>query len=162
VGQIYAKYRKDERTTGRTTCFAMRQLRYVAGETGRSFIVGTGTNPPCKPHHRGASCPPPPAACDCGAIYAQACNPHTLYGALVGGPGKDGSFQDSRADYKRNEVALDYNAGFSGALAGLLETTWTWQQCVSAGLTNTAQAAGVRVAVLAALAAALAALLLQQ
>jgi hypothetical protein len=161
VGQIYALYRKDDRVTGRNTCFAMKQLRFMAGDGGRSMIVGTGINPPCRPHHRGASCPPAPAACDCGALYAQRCNPHTLFGALVGGPGKDGSYQDVRSDYKKNEVALDYNAGFSGAMAGLLETPWTWQQCVSAGLTNAAQAAEARAAVLAALAAALAALLLQ-
>lgn len=162
AAQVYSLYRRDDRfIRGRATCFAMKQLRYMAGEAGRSFIVGTGTNPPCRPHHRGASCPPPPAVCDCTALYAQRCNPHTLYGALVGGPGKDGSYQDVRTDYKKNEVALDYNAGYSGALAGLLESPWTWQQCVSAGLTNAAQAAGARAAVLVALAAALAALLLQ-
>jgi endoglucanase len=37
----------------------------------------------------------------------------------VGGPDRpnDFSYADVRSDYIRNEVAIDYNAGFSGALA---------------------------------------------
>ena len=42
---------------------------------------------------------------------------HVLYGALVGGPGEDGSYRDEISDYQCNEVACDYNAGFVGALA---------------------------------------------
>lgn len=45
-------------------------------------------------------------------------NPLILYGALVGGPGQDGSYSDVRSDYVKNEVAVDYNAGFQSALAG--------------------------------------------
>lgn len=40
-------------------------------------------------------------------------------GALVGGPGADGTYKDDQADYNCNEVALDYNAGLVGAAAGL-------------------------------------------
>ena len=49
-------------------------------------------------------------------------NPHTLYGALVGGPGDQSSddISDQRNDYIENEVTLDYNAGFQSTLAGLL------------------------------------------
>ena len=49
--------------------------------------------------------------------------PQVLYGALVGGPvgpGDGETYRDVRNDYKSNEVSLDYNAGFTGALAGLL------------------------------------------
>ena len=49
---------------------------------------------------------------------------HTLYGALVGGPGAatDGqSYADVRDDFRSNEVALDYNAGYTAALAILYE-----------------------------------------
>jgi endoglucanase len=43
-----------------------------------------------------------------------------LYGALVGGPSSpDDAYQDVRTDYVRNEVADDYNAGFTSALARL-------------------------------------------
>ena len=45
-------------------------------------------------------------------------NPHILYGALVGGPDRNGDYTDDRADYIANEVALDYNAGFQAAIAG--------------------------------------------
>jgi endoglucanase len=141
MAQIYSLYRRQEHLQGKTTCFAMKQLRYMAGETGRSFIVGTGSKPPCRVHHRAASCPPPPQLCDCTHFVTSKCNPHMLYGALVGGPGKDDSYEDTRPDYQRNEVALDYNAGLSGALAGLLESSWTWQHCVSSGYVNAAGAA---------------------
>lgn len=42
-------------------------------------------------------------------------NPHTLFGALVGGPGEDDSYSDERGNFVQNEVAIDYNAGFTGA-----------------------------------------------
>ena len=45
-------------------------------------------------------------------------NPHTLYGALVGGPGNNDDYDDVRSDYIKNEITCDYNAGFTGALAG--------------------------------------------
>jgi hypothetical protein len=37
--------------------------RYILGDTGRSYVVGVGNNPPCRPHSRMASCPNAPAAC---------------------------------------------------------------------------------------------------
>lgn len=45
-------------------------------------------------------------------------NPHLLYGALTGGPDQEDVYEDVRTDYVKNEVALDYNAGFQSALAG--------------------------------------------
>ncbi|KAI0211181.1 Endoglucanase F, partial [Lamellibrachia satsuma] len=36
-------------TAGRA--FAKTQLEYMLGSTGRSFVVGYGTNPPVQPHH---------------------------------------------------------------------------------------------------------------
>ncbi|CAG2243608.1 E3.2.1.4 [Mytilus edulis] len=47
-------------------------------------------------------------------------NPHILYGALVGGPGQNDEYDDVRTDYVRNEVALDYNAGFKAQWQQLL------------------------------------------
>ena len=32
--------------------FAQKQLNYLLGDTGRSFVVGFGRNPPKEPHHR--------------------------------------------------------------------------------------------------------------
>lgn len=42
-----------------------------------------------------------------------------LNGALVGGPGDiNGNFVDDRSKFEFTEVATDYNAGFTSALAG--------------------------------------------
>lgn len=34
--------------------FAKSQIDYILGDTGRSFVVGFGNNPPVSPHHRAA------------------------------------------------------------------------------------------------------------
>jgi len=39
---------------------AISQANYLLGDSGRSFVVGFGNNPPTRPHHRGASCPAVP------------------------------------------------------------------------------------------------------
>ncbi|KAK7093552.1 uncharacterized protein [Littorina saxatilis] len=101
--------------------WAMCQIHYALGDTGRSYVVGFGTNPPKKPHHRASSCPMLPAPCGWEAQQNTGPNPHTLYGALVGGPGKSDDYTDDRKDYVHNEVACDYNAGFQGAVAALLQ-----------------------------------------
>jgi len=91
------------------------------GDTGRSFVVGVGVNPPTHCHHKASSCPlDPKQVCDWTAFNSKEPNPHVLTGALVGGPDADDSYQDIRSDYVRNEVALDYNAAFQSTVAGLL------------------------------------------
>ncbi|MFI7055037.1 glycoside hydrolase family 9 protein [Streptosporangium canum] len=96
--------------------FAVRQIDYALGDNPRnsSYMIGFGVNPPRNPHHRTAH----------GSWTDQMTNPaetrHTLYGALVGGPpDPDDKYTDRRDDYVMNEVATDYNAGFTGALARL-------------------------------------------
>ena len=32
--------------------YALEQIEYMLGTTGRSFVCGFGTNPPQRPHHR--------------------------------------------------------------------------------------------------------------
>jgi endoglucanase len=92
-------------------------IDYILGDNprGSSYVVGYGTNAPQQPHHRGAS------GVGWEGFRNGLPNAHTLYGALVGGPDRpnDFSYADVRSDYIRNEVAIDYNAGFSGALAYL-------------------------------------------
>ncbi|MBX9585016.1 MAG: glycoside hydrolase family 9 protein [Gemmataceae bacterium] len=104
---------------GRYRDFAARQINYILGNNPRnsSYMVGFGNNPPKNPHHRAAS-----GVWD-GNVSNPAPNRHTLYGALVGGPesASDTNYHDDRADYISNEVALDYNAGFTGALARLYD-----------------------------------------
>ncbi len=91
--------------------FAKKQIEYALGSSGRSFVVGYGKNPPEHPHHRTAH----GSWADSLTIPNQ--HRHILYGALVGGPGNDDSYKDEIGNYTNNEVACDYNAGFTGALA---------------------------------------------
>ena len=65
-----------------------------------------------------SSCSFPPKECSWAEIDNKGPNPLILYGALIGGPGLNGKFKDDRRDYRQNEVALDYNAGFQTAVAG--------------------------------------------
>jgi len=89
--------------------WAVEQINYILGDNHInggcfSFEIGIGGNFPRHPHHRGAS----------------STGGHQLDGALVGGPdGAGGSYQDDQGNYVTNEVAIDYNAGFQGALAGI-------------------------------------------
>ncbi|TDU87990.1 processive endocellulase [Kribbella voronezhensis] len=96
--------------------FGVRQINYALGDNPRnsSYVVGFGTNPPRNPHHRTAH------GSWSDNIQDPVISRHILYGALVGGPqSNDDAYTDSRSDYVMNEVALDYNAGFTGALARL-------------------------------------------
>lgn len=67
-----------------------------------------------------SSCPSMPAPCGWDAQKNPGPNPHTLYGALVGGPGQNDEYKDDRNDYVKNEVACDYNAAWQSAIAGNL------------------------------------------
>jgi endoglucanase len=100
--------------------FAKKQIDYALGDGGHSFVVGVGSNPPTRPHHRAASCPDRPATCDWNAFNSPDASPQTLFGALVGGPDDKDAYTDKRDDYVHNEVAMDYNAGFQTTVAGLL------------------------------------------
>lgn len=98
--------------------FAKSQIDYLLGNNSKkfSYLTGFGLLYPKQPHHATAE----------GRwggnndVGYPGDNRHIDYGGLVGGP-KDtnDTYQDNRNDYIGNEVALDYNAGFVGALAGL-------------------------------------------
>lgn len=87
------------------------QIDYALGSSGRSYVVGFGVNPPEHPHHRTAQ------GSWANNMSEPANHRHVLYGALVGGPDASDNYSDSVNDYCKNEVACDYNAGFTGALA---------------------------------------------
>ena len=114
---VYSDWVKDAGKAKRYRDFAVQQMNYMLGDNPqqRSFIVGYGTNPPKHPHHRTAH-----------GSWADHMNVpenhrHTLYGALVGGPGKDDSYRDETNDYVSNEVAIDYNAAFTGNAAKMFQ-----------------------------------------
>jgi endoglucanase len=99
--------------------FAKRQIDYALGNNplNRSFVSGFGNNPPINPHHRTGH----GSWVNGGPTGVPTNNRHTLFGALVGGPTStaDTSYRDDRSDFRANEVALDFNAGFTSALARL-------------------------------------------
>merc|ERR1712137_286406 len=100
--------------------FAMSQINYILGDNKyhMSYEVGFGSKYPEHAHHRGSSCSKDRNSCSIGDGGP---NPNLLKGAMVGGPDNGDSYQDRRDDYVKNEVACDYNAGFQGSLAGLLQ-----------------------------------------
>nr|XP_006820531.1 PREDICTED: endoglucanase-like [Saccoglossus kowalevskii] len=100
--------------------FAKQQIGYMLGDTGRSFVTNFGVNPPVRIHHRSSSCPDRPEPCDVSYLGSPEPNKQVLEGALVGGPDINDNYIDDRTEYKMTEVAIDYNAGFQSAIAGLL------------------------------------------
>lgn len=109
--------------------FATQQIHYILGDAGHSFVIGFGEDPPLRPHHPASSCPADEDPCmmhcpdnrNCPNAINPAPNPHVLVGALVGGPDDRDRWEDDRTNYVTNEVSVTYNAGFQGAVAGLLE-----------------------------------------
>ena len=93
------------------------QINYVLGDnpTGQSYVVGYGDKPAHNAHHRTAH------ASWKNDIYTPVQNRHILYGALVGGPNQDGTYEDDRNNYINNEVATDYNAGFTAILCKMID-----------------------------------------
>lgn len=102
--------------------FAKSQINYMLGDSGRSFVVGFGINPPQRPYHRGSSCPDVGQICSWKDAQTQRGNPQVLFGALVGGPDRFDRYEDTR-NVRSNDVALDYTAGLMTAVAGLKEST---------------------------------------
>ena len=96
--------------------FAHSQIDYALGANplNRSYVCGFGVDPPVNPHHRTAH-----GAWGNNVQGSPTETRHILYGALVGGPDSSDGYSDDRANYINNEVATDYNALFSGALAKL-------------------------------------------
>ena len=115
---VYMKNHPDRTDFGE---WAKGQMEYIMGRNpmGYSYIVGYGYEkglPFAKhPHHRAAH----------GSKTLSMLDPpehrHILWGALVGGPDKEDYHQDVTTDFVYNEVAIDYNAAFVGACAGLYE-----------------------------------------
>ncbi|MGB4090980.1 MAG: glycoside hydrolase family 9 protein, partial [Ruminococcus flavefaciens] len=110
---VAAKYNKGN------AAWAKGQMQYLTGDkpfaNGQSYclVVGFKPNASSMPHHRAAS----------GTDTAESDgvpSKYSLIGALCGGPtDANGTYADKRSDYQANEVAIDYNAGFVGAAAGL-------------------------------------------
>lgn len=113
VAFVYSDHIDDTALKSRYHDFAVKQIDYMLGNNPlkRSLVVGFGNNPPTHEHHRTAAGMYPGDASDTAACK------HVLYGALVGGPGSNDEYADVRNNYTNNEVACDYNAAYTCALA---------------------------------------------
>ncbi|MEE6312028.1 glycoside hydrolase family 9 protein [Plantactinospora veratri] len=114
---VYSDKTTDATRKTRYHDFAVRQINYALGDNPRnsSYMIGFGANPPKNPHHRTAH------GSWWDSMQVPEATRHTLYGALVGGPSApNDAYTDSRSDYVMNEVATDYNAGLTSALARLV------------------------------------------
>ncbi len=112
VALVYDKNTK----TSTYTQWAKGQMEYLFGNNrnNKCYMVGYDTNSVTKPHHRAATGFSNFPSENQGKAHA-----NVLVGALVGGPDKSGNYVDDTDQYTYTEVALDYNAAFVGALAGL-------------------------------------------
>ena len=118
IALVYSDAITDPVLKARYHDFAVRQINYALGDNPRhsSFMVGFGANPPRNVHHRTAH------GSWTDNLNSPALSRHILYGALVGGPkSADDQYADLRSDFQMNEVATDYNAGFTSALARLVQ-----------------------------------------
>jgi cellulase/cellobiase CelA1/cytochrome c553 len=118
VALAYSELINDEAKKTKYVEYAKSQMDYILGDnpTNFSYVVGYGENYPTKVHHRGAT--------GFNDEHSSNDNLYPVEGALIGGfkSADDYDYQnngDNRSDYYRNEVAVDYNAGFTGALAKL-------------------------------------------
>lgn len=107
-------YRKCTGVTDFTD-WAKGQMEYIMGNNpmDRCYIVGYSENCAKHPHHRAAH------GSKTLSMLVPEEHRHTLWGALVGGPDLEDVHVDETPDYVYNEVAVDYNAAFVGACAGL-------------------------------------------
>jgi hypothetical protein len=112
VGLAYDKYYN----TDKYSSWAKSQMDYILGDNSQNlcYIIGYDDNSVTNAHHRAAS-----GLSDFPTENTTITMGHLLTGAMVGGPMKDGSYNDYVSSYKYTEVTLDYNASLVGAMAGL-------------------------------------------
>lgn len=114
VASVYSQWDGCDAAKSKTYWdFAVSQAGYALGDTGFSYEIGFGENYPHNPHHRTAQ------GSYCDNMNEPQTARHILVGALVGGPDSADNYTDEVSNYVNNEVACDYNAGFTGLLAKL-------------------------------------------
>ncbi|KMT15910.1 hypothetical protein BVRB_3g055970 [Beta vulgaris subsp. vulgaris] len=133
---VYARYTSTIKRTircgnviakpSRLAQLAKRQVDYILGDNplNMSYMVGFGRKYPQRIHHRASSLPsidvhPENIECQGGTSYffSSNPNPNVLVGAIVGGPGINDKYSDSRADFPHSEPATYINAPLVGLLA---------------------------------------------
>ncbi|MBE6843086.1 MAG: glycoside hydrolase [Ruminococcus sp.] len=107
---------KDSPNVESYKTFYKEQADYCLGNNpdGRAYVVGYNETSPTRPHHRTAH------GSWNNSVFDPEDSRHILYGALVGGPTEAGVYEDDRNNYINNEVATDYNAGFTALMCKLI------------------------------------------
>lgn len=122
VDELFAD---DSAAVKKYTEFADFTMNYCFGDNplNMSYVVGMGDSYPQAWHHRTSSGVWNDKWSNIGQTEGEDAKPHahTLYGALVGGPGKSDDYSDKIGDYQYTEVAIDYNAGYTAALCAMVE-----------------------------------------
>lgn len=122
VDEIFAD---DPELVKKYTDFADSQMNYCFGDNSEdlSYVIGMGDDYPKAWHHRTSSGAWNDKWSNIGQTEGEDAKPHAhvLYGALVGGPSQSGVYTDVIGTYECSEVAIDYNAGFTAALCGMIE-----------------------------------------
>ncbi|MED6208907.1 hypothetical protein PIB30_049544 [Stylosanthes scabra] len=110
--------------------FAISQAEYVLGENPlkMSYLVGYGSHYPKYVHHRGSSIPANATEIGCKVGFQKwydspKPNPNVAFGALVGGPSFDETYNDSRNNHMQNEPTTYNTALFVALLSGLVATS---------------------------------------
>jgi hypothetical protein len=109
--------------------FATQQINYALGDYGYSWVVGFGDDYPTKPYHKSSynSYIDYPLRGEFqdkveeDFSESKTKQRFILYGAVEGGPNIDDSWYDDRSNYEYSEVTQDYNAAWTGAIAGLID-----------------------------------------
>lgn len=122
---------KDGGNADKYNKWADTQVNYCFGDNALklSYVLGMGDKNPVAIHHRTASGIHDDhwnelGKASGGAEGWQTEYAHTLYGALIGGPKSDGSYDMTQigvANYEQTEVAVDYNAGYTAVLCAMLD-----------------------------------------
>jgi hypothetical protein len=126
AAQLCALAYAQNRGRSDIVAWAKTQMDYIMGNNpmGYSYEVGfpTWAQSAQHPHHRDAH------GSTTNSMTDPVVQKHILWGALVGGPDTGDVHKDITGDFVYNEVAIDYNAGFVGALAGFYHFYGAGQQ----------------------------------
>ncbi len=121
-------FKDDAALSAKYNEWAKGQMDYCFGDNANNFsyVLGMGENGPSAFHHRTASGVHDDHWNHLGLESGgdegwQTEYAHTLYGALVGGPDKDGQYVNDVGQYQYSEVAIDYNAGYTAALCAMVD-----------------------------------------
>lgn len=101
--------------------FVRKQIDYMLGDSGRSFVVGFGFNLFKRFYYRLSFCLLVFSKCGWSNFYDFKFNFCVLKGVLVGGFDVNDCYKDDRKDYVMNEVVIDYNVGFQFVVVGFVQ-----------------------------------------